>query len=205
MLTQSLRTLERDGFVLRTVYDEPVRRVTYELTDLGRSLLEPMRLMCEWAAGPLGRAPGCPRIVGSANARLAAVDEQTPSVLLQTPSWLLTQSARRTQGGSSARLSPPAAPGCTTSGCSRPWSSSARPVRRLSDGTPASTAVMWLPPSTSWPPTATSTAPRPGRRPPQHHHPDRVRPPPAQTPRGPGGAGPGRDLRPHPLPPSGPA
>ena len=50
VLTQSLRTLERDGFVLRTVYDEPVRRVTYELTDLGHSLLEPMRLMCEWAA-----------------------------------------------------------------------------------------------------------------------------------------------------------
>ena len=49
VLTQSLRTLERDGFVLRTVYDEPVRRVTYELTDLGRSLLEPMR-RCEWAA-----------------------------------------------------------------------------------------------------------------------------------------------------------
>jgi DNA-binding HxlR family transcriptional regulator len=50
VLTQSLRALERDGFVLRTVYDKPVRRVTYELTDLGRSLLEPMRLMCEWAA-----------------------------------------------------------------------------------------------------------------------------------------------------------
>jgi len=49
VLTQSLRTLERDGFILRTQYDEPVRRVTYELTDLGRSLLEPMRLMCDWA------------------------------------------------------------------------------------------------------------------------------------------------------------
>ena len=49
VLTQSLRTLERDGFVLRTQYDEPVRRVTYELTGLGRSLLEPMRLMCAWA------------------------------------------------------------------------------------------------------------------------------------------------------------
>jgi DNA-binding HxlR family transcriptional regulator len=49
VLTQSLRALERDGFILRTQYDEPVRRVTYELTDLGRSLLEPMRLMCEWA------------------------------------------------------------------------------------------------------------------------------------------------------------
>jgi len=49
VLTQSLRALERDGFILRTQYDEPVRRVTYELTDLGRSLLEPMRLMCDWA------------------------------------------------------------------------------------------------------------------------------------------------------------
>jgi DNA-binding HxlR family transcriptional regulator len=49
VLTQSLRALERDGFVLRTQCTEPVRRVTYELTDLGRSLLEPMRVMCEWA------------------------------------------------------------------------------------------------------------------------------------------------------------
>jgi DNA-binding HxlR family transcriptional regulator len=48
VLTQSLRTLERDGFVRRTQYDEPVRRVTYELTDLGRGLLEPMRAVCEW-------------------------------------------------------------------------------------------------------------------------------------------------------------
>jgi DNA-binding HxlR family transcriptional regulator len=50
VLTQSLRNLERDGLVLRTQYDEPVRRVTYELTDLGRSLLEPMRVMCDWAS-----------------------------------------------------------------------------------------------------------------------------------------------------------
>ncbi|WP_410788919.1 winged helix-turn-helix transcriptional regulator [Kribbella sp. C-35] len=46
MLTQSLRGLERDGFIKRT---ECERRVTYELTDLGRSLLEPLRLMCAWA------------------------------------------------------------------------------------------------------------------------------------------------------------
>ncbi|MFF0266558.1 winged helix-turn-helix transcriptional regulator [Kribbella sp. NPDC004536] len=46
VLTQSLRTLEHDGFITRTV-DE--RRVTYELTDLGRSLLEPLRVLCAWA------------------------------------------------------------------------------------------------------------------------------------------------------------
>jgi DNA-binding HxlR family transcriptional regulator len=48
VLTQSLRSLERDGFVSRTEYAEPVRRVTYELTDLGRGLLEPLRAICEW-------------------------------------------------------------------------------------------------------------------------------------------------------------
>ncbi|TCC58057.1 transcriptional regulator [Kribbella pittospori] len=50
VLTQSLRTLERDGFVRRTEYDEPVRRVTYELTDLGRNLLGPIQAVCEWTA-----------------------------------------------------------------------------------------------------------------------------------------------------------
>jgi DNA-binding HxlR family transcriptional regulator len=49
MLTQSLRALERDGFVRRTEYAAPVRQVTYELTDLGRSLLEPLRAFCDWA------------------------------------------------------------------------------------------------------------------------------------------------------------
>ncbi|MGZ0149307.1 winged helix-turn-helix transcriptional regulator [Kribbella sp. WER1] len=46
MLTQSLRALERDGFVDRV---QDARRVTYELTALGRSLLEPLRALCEWA------------------------------------------------------------------------------------------------------------------------------------------------------------
>ena len=49
MLTQSLRALERYGFVRRTEYAAPVRRVMYELTDLGRSLLEPLRAFCDWA------------------------------------------------------------------------------------------------------------------------------------------------------------
>ncbi|HEY3483433.1 MAG TPA: helix-turn-helix domain-containing protein [Streptomyces sp.] len=45
MLTQSLRGLERDGFISRT-QDE--RRVSYQLTPLGRSLLEPLRAVCDW-------------------------------------------------------------------------------------------------------------------------------------------------------------
>ncbi|WP_441251347.1 winged helix-turn-helix transcriptional regulator [Kitasatospora sp. McL0602] len=50
VLTQSLRTLERDGLVTRTIHPEPIRRVDYELTPLGRSLLVPMAAACAWTA-----------------------------------------------------------------------------------------------------------------------------------------------------------
>jgi DNA-binding HxlR family transcriptional regulator len=49
MLTQTLRSLERDGFVTRTVFPEIPPRVEYELTNLGRSLLGPLRALEEWA------------------------------------------------------------------------------------------------------------------------------------------------------------
>lgn len=47
-LTQSLRGLERDGFVARTEYETPARRVEYALTPLGRGLLDPLDAACEW-------------------------------------------------------------------------------------------------------------------------------------------------------------
>jgi DNA-binding HxlR family transcriptional regulator len=51
VLTQSLRGLERDGMVSRTVHaDHPVLRVEYALTPLGRSMLEPLQAACAWAA-----------------------------------------------------------------------------------------------------------------------------------------------------------
>ncbi|MBG0829430.1 helix-turn-helix transcriptional regulator [Planomonospora sp. ID67723] len=48
VLTQSLRSLERDGLVSRTAHADPVQRVEYGLTPLGRSLLGPMDALCAW-------------------------------------------------------------------------------------------------------------------------------------------------------------
>ena len=49
MLTQTLRSLERDGLVTRTVTPTVPVTVTYELTDLGLSLHQVMRGLKEWA------------------------------------------------------------------------------------------------------------------------------------------------------------
>lgn len=49
MLTQTLRTLERDGLVTRTVEATVPVTVTYELTDLGRSLLVVVAKLKDWA------------------------------------------------------------------------------------------------------------------------------------------------------------
>ncbi|MYS92310.1 MULTISPECIES: winged helix-turn-helix transcriptional regulator [Streptomyces] len=49
MLTLTLRALERDGLLSRTVYPTVPPRVDYELTDLGRTLLTPIAALREWA------------------------------------------------------------------------------------------------------------------------------------------------------------
>jgi DNA-binding HxlR family transcriptional regulator len=49
MLTLSLRGLERDGLISRTVTPTIPPRVDYELTDIGESLREPVKGLGEWA------------------------------------------------------------------------------------------------------------------------------------------------------------
>jgi DNA-binding HxlR family transcriptional regulator len=49
MLTQTLRTLERDGLVTRTVTPTVPVRVDYELTDLGRGLVPVMQALKRWS------------------------------------------------------------------------------------------------------------------------------------------------------------
>jgi DNA-binding HxlR family transcriptional regulator len=51
MLTLTLRALERDGLVTRTVTPSIPPRVDYALTDLGRSLLAPVQALGAWALG----------------------------------------------------------------------------------------------------------------------------------------------------------
>ena len=50
MLTLTLKNLERDGLVSRTVTASVPPRVDYALTDLGLSMLAPVRALGDWAA-----------------------------------------------------------------------------------------------------------------------------------------------------------
>jgi DNA-binding HxlR family transcriptional regulator len=54
MLTLTLRGLERDGLVTRTVFPTIPPRVDYELTELGQSLRGPIEALGSWAFAHLG-------------------------------------------------------------------------------------------------------------------------------------------------------
>jgi DNA-binding HxlR family transcriptional regulator len=49
MLTLTLKGLEQDGLVTRTMFPTIPPRVDYELTELGRKLILPLRALSEWA------------------------------------------------------------------------------------------------------------------------------------------------------------
>lgn len=65
MLTQTLRSIERDGMVSRTVHPGRVTHVEYALTALGRGALEPIDVLCAWSRDNMA-------VVESARARYDA-------------------------------------------------------------------------------------------------------------------------------------
>jgi DNA-binding HxlR family transcriptional regulator len=76
MLTTTLRTLERDGFCTRTVFPSVPPRVDYELTELGRDLLVPVKALGEWAVANRDRVDAARRRFDAQN---TATGEQRSS------------------------------------------------------------------------------------------------------------------------------
>src|ERR1700712_6028465 len=72
MLTLTLRGLERDGLITRTVFPVIPPRVDYELTALGRSLLEPVRALGDWALKNIGKIDAARMKFDATNAKRAA-------------------------------------------------------------------------------------------------------------------------------------
>ena len=69
MLTLTLRNLERDGLVSRSVTPSIPPRVDYELTELGHSLLPPIQGLTQWALDHVGA-------IHSAQARYDALQDE---------------------------------------------------------------------------------------------------------------------------------
>lgn len=66
MLTTTLRGLQRDGFVTRTVFPTIPPRVDYELTELGRELLVPVNALGDWARRNTARVNEARRVFDAA-------------------------------------------------------------------------------------------------------------------------------------------
>ncbi|MDF1598519.1 helix-turn-helix domain-containing protein [Mesorhizobium sp. YIM 152430] len=73
MLTTTLRGLERDGFVTRTIYPTIPPRVDYELTPLGRDLLVPVRALGEWARDNRGKVEAARSAFDAANPEIRRI------------------------------------------------------------------------------------------------------------------------------------
>lgn len=67
MLTQTLRRMEANGLVERTVYPVVPPVVEYELTPLGRTLLEPIHALKLWAESHLHEVEACRAANGAHN------------------------------------------------------------------------------------------------------------------------------------------
>jgi len=78
MLTLTLRNLERDGLVTRTIYPEVPPRVEYSLTRLGQTLTGPINALWDWSAEHHGAIIEARAVY---DARETAVAEKTPPKL----------------------------------------------------------------------------------------------------------------------------
>jgi DNA-binding HxlR family transcriptional regulator len=85
MLTLTLRGLERDGLVTRTVFPTIPPRVDYALTPLGRDLLAPVSALGDWATRNQAKiASAREQFDGLATRRPAAPRGMMPGGLVQT-------------------------------------------------------------------------------------------------------------------------
>ncbi|HZZ90858.1 MAG TPA: helix-turn-helix domain-containing protein [Caulobacteraceae bacterium] len=74
MLTLTLRGLERDGLVTRTVFPTVPPRVDYQLTELGRSLWKPVEALGAWAQANQGEIAAARRRFDARSGTAEAVD-----------------------------------------------------------------------------------------------------------------------------------
>jgi DNA-binding HxlR family transcriptional regulator len=83
MLTVTLRGLERDGMVARTVYPEVPPRVEYRLTPLGATLRQLVRALVAWSASHLAEVDAARAEYDARNGRPAtstSVGRHAPSI-----------------------------------------------------------------------------------------------------------------------------
>jgi DNA-binding HxlR family transcriptional regulator len=78
MLTLTLKGLERDGLITRTMYPTIPPRVDYELTKLGRSLLIPITGLGDWAAQNRERIQAARNRYDTRNAKPRALTSLPP-------------------------------------------------------------------------------------------------------------------------------
>jgi DNA-binding HxlR family transcriptional regulator len=78
MLTLTLRGLERDGLVSRSVEPTVPPRVTYALTELGQSLIEPVEALGRWAFAHIACIRAAQERFDGANAAAETRPSTTP-------------------------------------------------------------------------------------------------------------------------------
>ena len=74
MLTLTLRNLERDGLVTRTIYPEVPPRVEYSLTEMGKTLQVPISALWDWSAENHAAIVDARSIYDNRDAALAAAE-----------------------------------------------------------------------------------------------------------------------------------